>query len=149
VARPLIARWDNKSTSVCETYEPTRVARDHHDDPCRVQSPDGRRTTLRRNGCAVWPTRSHHDRDNRFFQEDSEELCASGYLKLAVPIELGGRGLSLCASLSHSAGSRITHRRQPWESHASVLERYGRGYALFRGQLTGVDPARSVLPDRQ
>lgn len=36
-----------------------------------------------------------YDRDNRFFQEDFEELRAAGYLKIAVPKELGGLGLSL------------------------------------------------------
>ncbi len=36
-----------------------------------------------------------YDRDNAFFAEDFEELRAAGYLNLAVPIELGGRGLSL------------------------------------------------------
>jgi len=36
-----------------------------------------------------------YDRDNRFFHEDFEELRASGYLLMAVPVELGGLGLSL------------------------------------------------------
>jgi alkylation response protein AidB-like acyl-CoA dehydrogenase len=36
-----------------------------------------------------------YDRDNRFFTEDFEELRASGYLKIAVPEEFGGAGLSL------------------------------------------------------
>lgn len=36
-----------------------------------------------------------YDRENRFFTEDFEELRESGYLLLAVPIELGGHGLSL------------------------------------------------------
>src|SRR5688572_4137527 len=36
-----------------------------------------------------------YDRENRFFTEDFEELRSSGYLKAAVPPELGGRGLSL------------------------------------------------------
>ncbi len=36
-----------------------------------------------------------YDRDNRFFTEDFEELRKSGYLLLAVPRELGGRGFSL------------------------------------------------------
>lgn len=34
-----------------------------------------------------------YDRENRFFDEDFEELRASGYLTLAVPTELGGSGL--------------------------------------------------------
>lgn len=36
-----------------------------------------------------------YDRDNRFFDEDFEELRASGYLTMAVPRELGGRGYTL------------------------------------------------------
>src|SRR5215467_15573084 len=36
-----------------------------------------------------------YDRENRFFDEDFEELREAGYLKMAVPKELGGLGLSL------------------------------------------------------
>ena len=36
-----------------------------------------------------------YDRDNKFFSEDFEELRAAGYLKMAVPEDLGGRGMSL------------------------------------------------------
>lgn len=36
-----------------------------------------------------------YDRENRFFSEDFEELRASGYLTMAVPRELGGRGYTL------------------------------------------------------
>jgi alkylation response protein AidB-like acyl-CoA dehydrogenase len=36
-----------------------------------------------------------YDRDNRFFDEDFDELRASGYLLAAVPEELGGSGLAL------------------------------------------------------
>ncbi|MDP8924127.1 MAG: acyl-CoA/acyl-ACP dehydrogenase [Chloroflexota bacterium] len=36
-----------------------------------------------------------YDRENRFFQEDFEELRESGYLLAAVPTEFGGHGLSL------------------------------------------------------
>ena len=36
-----------------------------------------------------------YDRDNRFFTEDFEELRAVGYLKIAIPKELGGHGMSL------------------------------------------------------
>ncbi len=35
------------------------------------------------------------DRENRFFTEDFDELVASGYLRAAVPEELGGSGLAL------------------------------------------------------
>ena len=33
-----------------------------------------------------------YDRENAFFTEDFEELRDAGYLKLAVPAELGGHG---------------------------------------------------------
>ena len=36
-----------------------------------------------------------YDRENRFFSEDFEELRQAGYLLMAVPEDLGGRGLSL------------------------------------------------------
>jgi alkylation response protein AidB-like acyl-CoA dehydrogenase len=36
-----------------------------------------------------------YDRENRFFTEDFEALRAAGYLKIAVPKDLGGHGLSL------------------------------------------------------
>ena len=36
-----------------------------------------------------------YDRENRFFQEDFEELKAAGYLKMAMPTELGGLGMNL------------------------------------------------------
>jgi alkylation response protein AidB-like acyl-CoA dehydrogenase len=36
-----------------------------------------------------------YDRENRFCQEDFEELKAAGYLLMAVPRELGGHGMSL------------------------------------------------------
>src|SRR5579864_3831609 len=36
-----------------------------------------------------------YDRDNRFFEEDFEELRVSGYLTLPVPTEFGGAGLTL------------------------------------------------------
>lgn len=36
-----------------------------------------------------------YDRENRFFTDDFEELRAAGYLKIGVPEELGGRGMSL------------------------------------------------------
>ena len=36
-----------------------------------------------------------YDRENRFFEEDFEELREAGYLTIAVPRELGGRGYTL------------------------------------------------------
>jgi len=50
-----------------------------------------------------------YDRENRFFQEDFDELRAAGYLKLSVPQELGGAGLSLAevAARRRIAESRL------------------------------------------
>src|SRR5574338_42760 len=36
-----------------------------------------------------------YDRENRFFQEDFDELKAAGYLKLTIPQEFGGAGFTL------------------------------------------------------
>jgi len=36
-----------------------------------------------------------YDRENRFCQDDFDELKAAGYLLMAVPSELGGMGMSL------------------------------------------------------
>src|SRR5262245_32348272 len=36
-----------------------------------------------------------YDRENRFFQDDFDDLRAAGYLKMAVPRELGGLGMTL------------------------------------------------------
>src|SRR5215207_7614960 len=36
-----------------------------------------------------------YDRENRFFAEDVEELKAAGYLKMPIPREFGGLGMSL------------------------------------------------------
>lgn len=36
-----------------------------------------------------------YDRDNRFFQDDFEDLRKAGYLTMNVPKELGGRGMTL------------------------------------------------------
>ena len=36
-----------------------------------------------------------YDRENRFFQEDFDDLTAAGYLRMAVPREFGGLGYSL------------------------------------------------------
>jgi alkylation response protein AidB-like acyl-CoA dehydrogenase len=36
-----------------------------------------------------------YDRDNRFFQEDFDDLRSAGYLKMAVPREFGGLGFTL------------------------------------------------------
>ena len=42
-----------------------------------------------------WERAPAYDRENRFFEEDFRELKDAGYLRLAVPKELGGLGKSL------------------------------------------------------
>ncbi len=39
--------------------------------------------------------RAGYDQDNRFFHEDFEDLKKAGYLTMAVPRKLGGRGMTL------------------------------------------------------
>jgi len=36
-----------------------------------------------------------YDRDNRFFQEDFDDLKEAGYLRMAIPTEFGGLGMNL------------------------------------------------------
>jgi alkylation response protein AidB-like acyl-CoA dehydrogenase len=55
-----------------------------------------------------------YDRDNRFFEEDFEELKQAGYLTAAVPRELGGGGLSF-AQMMHEQRRLATH------AHATAL----------------------------
>src|SRR5262245_11548355 len=38
---------------------------------------------------------SEYDRENRFFQEDFDELKAAGYLRMALPREFGGLGMNV------------------------------------------------------
>jgi alkylation response protein AidB-like acyl-CoA dehydrogenase len=42
--------------------------------------------------------RAGYDRENRFFHEDFADLKRAGYLTAAIPIELGGKGLTLAQS---------------------------------------------------
>ncbi len=49
-----------------------------------------------------------YDRENRFFSEDFEDLKKAGYLKMAVPRELGGLGLSFADCM------RETRRLSYW-----------------------------------
>src|SRR6266536_77229 len=41
-----------------------------------------------------------YDRENRFFDEDFEELRRSGYLDIAIPEKFGGPGLRLSEALA-------------------------------------------------
>jgi alkylation response protein AidB-like acyl-CoA dehydrogenase len=55
-----------------------------------------------------------YDRENRFFQEDFDELKESGYLKMAVPRELGGLGMSLAEVMQRQ-------RRLAYYAHATAI----------------------------
>lgn len=61
-----------------------------------------------------WERAPVYDRENRFFQEDFEELRDAGYLKIAVPEELGGLGLNLA-----QAGRE--QRRLAYYAHSTAL----------------------------
>jgi alkylation response protein AidB-like acyl-CoA dehydrogenase len=55
-----------------------------------------------------------YDRENRFFQEDFDELRGAGYLAFPVPRELGGRGLTLAECMREQ-------RRLAYYAHATAL----------------------------
>ena len=55
-----------------------------------------------------------YDRENRFFQEDFDELREIGYLKMAVPKELGGLGMNLAEVCREQ-------RRLAYSAHATAL----------------------------
>ena len=55
-----------------------------------------------------------YDRENRFFTEDFEELCDAGYLRMNVPEELGGMGMSLAEVARSNAASPTTPHLRLW-----------------------------------
>lgn len=55
-----------------------------------------------------------YDRENRFFQEDFDELRQAGYLTIPVPRELGGRGLTFAECMAEQ-------RRLAYHAHATAL----------------------------
>jgi alkylation response protein AidB-like acyl-CoA dehydrogenase len=74
---------------------------------------------------------STYDRENRFFFEDFEELRAAGYLKLAVPYELGGLGYNLAEAAQEQR--RLAYRA-PATALATNMHLYWVGLAadLYR-----------------
>ncbi len=76
---------------------------------------------------------STYDRENRFFTEDFEELRATGYLKVVIPKELGGQGMSLAEvcneqrRLAYRAPSTAlaTNMHLYWTGVAADLRRMG------------------------
>ena len=99
-----------------------RLGGDDHGPTPRVHDP------ARRRCCERFRDRAPgYDRENRFFQEDFDELREAGYLALAVPRELGGRGLSFAECMREQrrlASLRARHR--PGHEHAPLLGRRGR-----------------------
>jgi alkylation response protein AidB-like acyl-CoA dehydrogenase len=67
-----------------------------------------------------------YDRENRFFEEDFEELRDAGYLLLPVPEELGGRGMRLAEV---GAEQRRLGRHAPATALAVNMHLYWMGCA--------------------
>src|SRR5215471_13755511 len=74
-----------------------------------------------------------YDRENRFFAEDFDDLRLAGYLDLAVPTELGGRGMSLAQVCQEQrrlayrapATALATNMHLYWTGLAADLRRMG------------------------
>ena len=74
-----------------------------------------------------------YDRENRFFQEDFDDLRQAGYLRMAVPKELGGLGFSLAdvaretrSLASYAPATALgTNMHNYWVGVASELWRTG------------------------
>ncbi|GAC1383524.1 MAG: acyl-CoA dehydrogenase family protein [Acidimicrobiales bacterium] len=67
-----------------------------------------------------------YDRENAFFNEDFEQLRASGYLLMAVPTELGGLGMNLAEVCQEE---RKLARRSPATALATNMHIYWTGLA--------------------
>jgi len=76
---------------------------------------------------------AQYDRENRFFTEDFEELREAGYLKLLVPEDLGGQGLSMAEAARETrrlayhapATALATNMHTYWTGVAADLRRWG------------------------
>ena len=87
-------------------------------EPCRRQwrlqscgalAAAGETGTYRRDARTRFASRAAaYDRENRFFDEDFEELRAAKYLLLPLPSEFGGAGMTLAKFAGSNAGWRIT-----------------------------------------
>jgi alkylation response protein AidB-like acyl-CoA dehydrogenase len=79
-----------------------------------------------------WDRAPAYDRENRFFQEDFDELKQAGYLRLAVPKELGGFGMALADACLHQR--HLGHAAAP-TALAINMHQYWVGVAadLWRG----------------
>ena len=78
-----------------------------------------------------------YDRDNKFCQEDFDELKAAGYLKLTLPQEFGGQGYTLN---QYTREARRLANYAPGDralpQHAPLLGRHRRRQ-LARGRQVG------------
>lgn len=64
--------------------------------PAAIREGDDRFVALAAElGAGFAPRAAGYDRDNRFVEENFRDLQASGYTRLAVPVELGGFGASV------------------------------------------------------
>src|SRR3954470_12135663 len=72
-----------------------------------------------------------YDRENRFFAEDFEELRDADYLRMPIPREFGGSGMTV-AEVSHE--QRRLARRAPATALATNMHLYWMGLAadLYR-----------------
>jgi alkylation response protein AidB-like acyl-CoA dehydrogenase len=74
-----------------------------------------------------------YDRENRFFDEDFEELRRAGYLKIAVPKDFGGAGLSLADVIKEQrrlayhapATALAVNMHLYWTGVAADMRRFG------------------------
>ena len=113
--------------------------------------PGNRITSCPTTCCAASPSAARgYDRENRFFQEDFDDLKRAGYLTMAVPKELGGRGMTLAQVLPRAAPARLSRARHgARHQHARLLGRAGRrslapGRSLARMAAEGGDGGRGV-----
>src|ERR1051325_8003020 len=44
-----------------------------------------------------------YDRNNRFFQEDFDELKSAGYLRMALPKQFGGQGMNVAEEIGRAS----------------------------------------------
>jgi alkylation response protein AidB-like acyl-CoA dehydrogenase len=84
-----------------------------------------------------------YDRDNRFFSEDLDDLQRAGFLKAAVPVELGGLGFTL-PELLHEQ-TRLAYRA-PATALALNMHHYWIGAALHL-ERRGDGSARWILSE--
>ena len=88
-----------------------------------------------------------YDRENRFFQEDFDELREAGYLLMAVPREFGGHGMTL-AEVGRETRRLAYHAPATAlaTQHAPLLGRRRRRPVARRRQVAGVDPRAKRRP---